>query len=137
MHFAFKFPNSIEVIDCEKRFAARRAKILKTLPLVARFTGRAFEMSQKHKTMERIRPKLKRRIGRSADDAKYFSASPTLINIEQGTARSTYFFGVGDVAGPAPCSSIPNVQWVSTFLPSDFALTITVQVLSRSFCVTW
>jgi hypothetical protein len=60
-----------------------------------------------------------------------------------------FFFGaaVGLAAGvagagvagpsPAPDSSILNDQCVSTFFPPDFALTITVQVLSRSFCVTW
>src|SRR5256885_13466364 len=51
--------------------------------------------------------------------------------------KQNYFFGVatGAAAG-APPSSIPNVQWVSTFLSPDFALRITVQLLSRSFCVT-
>ena len=37
---------------------------------------------------------------------------------------------------PAPVSSILKVQCVSTFLPPDFALTMTVQVLSLSRCVT-
>jgi hypothetical protein len=47
-----------------------------------------------------------------------------------------YFFGGVEVAGAAPPSSTPNVQCVSIFLPSDFALRITVHDLSRSFWVT-
>jgi hypothetical protein len=44
--------------------------------------------------------------------------------------------GAGEAA-VVPPSSMLNVQCVSTFLPADFALTITVQVLSLSRCVTW
>src|ERR1051326_5517234 len=44
--------------------------------------------------------------------------------------------GAGGAAFVTP-SSMLNVQWVSTFLPPDFALTITVHVLSFSRCVTW
>jgi hypothetical protein len=49
-----------------------------------------------------------------------------------------YFFAAagGELAAVAAPSSIPKVQWVSTFLPADFALTITVHDLSRSFCGT-
>jgi hypothetical protein len=51
---------------------------------------------------------------------------------------AVYFFGVeaAGAAAPAAPSSIPNVQCASTFLPSDFAVRITVQLLSRSFWVT-
>src|SRR5207247_6149368 len=54
--------------------------------------------------------------------------------------KRAYLFGVaiGFAAGAPPVapSSIPNVQCASTFFPWDFALTITVHDLSRSFCVT-
>jgi hypothetical protein len=48
-----------------------------------------------------------------------------------------YFFGVGeaDAAAGEPASSTAKVQCVSTFLPPDFASTITLH-LSRNFFVT-
>src|SRR5216684_9428071 len=82
-------------------------------------------------------------IGRSAGDAKYYAASPPLITSSKGLLDPPivyFFFGVGVADGAeaaAPDSSIPNVQCASIFLPSDFALRMTVHVLSRSFCVTW
>src|SRR5437879_5756102 len=48
--------------------------------------------------------------------------------------RSRYFFGVADAAA-APASSTAKVQCASTFLPPDFASTITLH-LSRNFFVT-
>lgn len=62
-----------------------------------------------------------------------------------------YFFGValGEAAAgaegaaedagaaPAPVSSMLKLQFVSTFFPPDFALTMTVTALSFSRCVTW
>ena len=60
-----------------------------------------------------------------------------LLQLLAELRKQNYFFGVtaGAAAG-APPSSIPNVQCVSTFLSPDFALRITVQLLSRNFCVT-
>ena len=55
------------------------------------------------------------------------------FGVATGFGAATAF---GAVAPPVAPSSIPNVQCASTFFPSDFALTITVQDLSRSFCVT-
>jgi proton glutamate symport protein len=52
-----------------------------------------------------MRAKLKRWIGRSAGDARCFSASPTLINIEQGTARSTSRFVLKGAAMTSPAST--------------------------------
>lgn len=49
---------------------------------------------------------------------------------------SPYFFGVAAGETAAAPSSIPKVQCASIFLPSDFALMMTVHVLSRNFCVT-
>src|SRR5438874_668993 len=67
-------------------------------------------------------------------------AVPKLNGARRRVPLQPYFFGfaVGVAAGDgAPAvSSIPNVQWASTFLSPDFAVRITVQLLSRSFCVT-
>src|SRR5437667_12431984 len=46
-----------------------------------------------------------------------------------------YFFGVTDGLAAAPPSSTAKVQCASTFLPPDFASTMTLH-LSRSFFVT-
>src|SRR5436190_2479185 len=59
-----------------------------------------------------------------------------------GSSSLNYFFAVGagfagaGAGAPAAAASMPKVQCASTFLPSDFALTITVHEFSRSFCVT-
>lgn len=56
--------------------------------------------------------------------------------------RAYFFVGAGDAAAGAagaagaPVSSTLKVQFASTRLAPDFAATITVQLLSRSFCVT-
>ena len=53
-----------------------------------------------------------------------------------------YFFGVvvafaaAETGAAAAAASIPKVQCASTFLPSDFALRITVHEVPRNFCVT-
>jgi len=56
---------------------------------------------------------------------------------ENSLQHAFYFFGVGEADGAAgePASSTAKVQCVSTFLPSDFASTITLH-LSRNFFVT-
>src|SRR4051812_40511621 len=66
MHFAFKFPNPIQVIDRKQGFGAGSAKILKLLPIVTLSAGGAFEVQQIHTilirktgTQERL-TKLKR-----------------------------------------------------------------------------
>ena len=51
--------------------------------------------------------------------------SVAVKNLTEFKAGLNYLLEVG--------FSIPKAQWVSTFLPCDFALTMTVTVLSRSF----
>ena len=53
----------------------------------------------------------------------------------KGNRRSRAYFLAGGGA-PTPPSSMAKVQVASTFFPLDFAVTKTVQLLSRSFCVT-
>src|SRR5438445_4791302 len=74
-----------------------------------------------------------------------FAGTPKPARETRGLPRTSlrvYFFGVGagfagaGAGAPAAAASTPNVQCASTFLPSDFALTITVHELSRNFCVT-
>jgi hypothetical protein len=54
-----------------------------------------------------------------------------------GIIMSRYFFGVGEAetVGETPPSSTAKVQCASTFLPPDFASTMTLH-LSRNFFVT-
>src|SRR5882724_1801917 len=68
-------------------------------------------------------------------DDKFRRRSRDYLASRDGAPDPPYFFGVG-AAAPAAPSSIPNVQCASTFFPSDFAVRITVQLVSRSFCVT-
>src|SRR3954469_14500295 len=62
-----------------------------------------------------------------------FAAGDAVVGAVAGVIVGS---GAGGAAFGVP-SSMLNVQCVSTFLPPDFALTITVQFLSFSRWVTW
>src|SRR5207248_10612274 len=70
-------------------------------------------------------------------DKRGFPNAPGEWNALPLRTRDYFLVVAGELAAVAGPSSIPKVQCVSTFLPADFALTITVHVLSRNFCGTW